>query len=129
MKKLLVVLLISGAVYSQNITKKETINQNLCKAWITDYAMMGGLKVEKMGQMKSLTYTFKADNTYLANGRTVSGKWQYNSKKKNIELLVNGVLKSTITTLQSKKIIMVLNLDKSGPKEMGKLEIYFKPKG
>ena len=128
MKKLLVFLLISGTVYSQNITKKEAINQYLCKVWAADYAMMGGLKVEKMGQMKSLTYTFKADNTYLANG-TVSGKWQYNSKKRNIELLVNGVLKSTITSLHSKKMIMVLNVDKSAPKEIGKLEIYFKPKG
>jgi hypothetical protein len=127
MKKLLALILISGAVYSQNITKKESINQNLCKTWIADYAMMGGLKVEKMGQMKSLTYTFKADNTYVANG-TVSGKWQYNSKKKNIELFVSGVAKSTITTLQSKKIVMVLNVDKAAPKEIGKLEIYFKPK-
>ncbi|WP_264521477.1 hypothetical protein [Flavobacterium sp. N1994] len=128
MKKLLILLLLSGTVYSQNISKKEAINKNLCKAWVADYAMMGGLKVEKMGQMKSLTYTFKSDNTYLANG-TISGKWQYNSKKKNIELLVNGVLKSTITSLEKKKIVMILNVDKSAPKEMGKLEIYFKPKG
>lgn len=128
MKKLLILLLISGAVYSQNVTKKETINQLLCKTWNADYAMMNGLKVQKMGPMKSLTYTFKADNTYLANG-IVSGKWQYNAKKKNIELFVNGILKSTITTLQSKKIVMILNADKSAPKEVAKLEIYFKPKG
>ncbi|WP_293872042.1 hypothetical protein [Flavobacterium sp.] len=127
MKKLLVFLLLSGAVYSQNILKKETINQYLCKTWMADYAMMGGLKVEKMGQMKSLTYSFKADHTYLANG-TVSGKWQYNSKNKNIELFAGDVLKSTITTLKSKKMVMVLNADKSGPKEMSALEIYFKQK-
>jgi hypothetical protein len=128
MKKLLLLLLISGVVYSQNVTKKETINQLLCKTWNADYAMMNGLKVQKMGPMKSLTYSFKADNTYLANG-TVSGKWQYNAKKKNIELLVNGILKSTITTLQSKKMAMILNADSSAPKDVPKLEIYFKPKG
>ena len=128
MKKLLIILLLSSAVYSQNVTKKETINKLLCKTWIADYALLNGLKVEKMGQMKSLDYTFKSDNTYLANG-TISGKWQYNAKKKSIELLVNGILKSTITSLQSKKLVMILNADKSAPKEVTKLEIYFKPKG
>ncbi|HNP32605.1 MAG TPA: hypothetical protein PKN96_04885, partial [Flavobacterium sp.] len=80
-----------------------------------------------LGAMKSLIYSFKADNTYLANG-TISGKWQYNAKKKSIELLVNGVIKSTITTLQNKKFIMVLVADKSAPKEVSSLEIHFKPK-
>lgn len=126
MRKLVILLLLSGTVYSQNVTKKETINQLLCKTWIADYAMLNGLKVEKMGQMKSLEYTFKADGTYLAN-KTVSGTWKYNAGKKSIDLFVNGILKSTITTLQSKKTIMVLSPDKSAPK-MGKFEIYFKPK-
>ena len=127
MKKLLIALLISGAVYSQNITKKETINQDLCKSWVANYAMMNGLKVEKMGPMKSLVYTFKTDNTYMANG-TVSGTWKFNAKKKCVELYLNGVLKSTITTLQNKKLIMILNADKSAPKTISSLEIYFKPK-
>ena len=126
MKKLLFVLLISSAVHSQNVTKKETINQLLCKTWIADYAMLDGLKVEKMGQMKSLEYTFKTNGTYLGN-KTVSGTWKYNAKKKNIDLFVNGILKSTITTLQNKKITMVLSPEKSAPK-MGKFEIYFKLK-
>ena len=128
MKKLLVLLLVSGAVYSQKITKKETINQFLFKTWVADYGMLNGLKIEKMGDMKSLQYVFKADNTYIAND-VASGKWKYNEKKKRIELYLNGVLKSSITTLQSKKMVMTLNTDKSAPKEIGKLEIYFKPKG
>lgn len=128
MKKLIALLLISGAVYSQNIThNKETVTKFLCKSWVANYAMMNGLRVEKLGQMKSLEYTFKADGTYLAN-KTVSGKWQFNAKKKCVELYLNGVLKSTITSLQSKKVVMQLNADKSAPKDLKSLEIYFKPK-
>jgi hypothetical protein len=128
MKKLLLLLLISSAVYSQNITQdKATATKLLCKTWIADYAMMNGLKIEKMGQMKSLEYTFKADGTYVGN-KTVTGKWLFNAKKKCIELYLNGILKSTITSLQSKKIVMILNVDKSAPKGIGKLEIYFKSK-
>jgi hypothetical protein len=128
MKKLFILLLLSSAVYSQNINhKKEIATKFLCKTWIANYAMMNGLKVEKMGQMKTLEYTFKADGTYLAN-KTVSGKWQFNARKKCVELYLNGALKSTITTLQSKKAVMVLNADKSAPKDLKTLEIYFKPK-
>lgn len=128
MKKIFILLLISSAVYSQNIThKKEIVNKFLCKTWVANYAMMNGLKVEKMGQMKALEYSFKADGTYLAN-KTVSGKWQFNAKKKCVELYLNGVLKSTITTLQSKKVVMKLNADKSAPQNIQSLEIYFKPK-
>ena len=128
MKKLLILLLISSVVYSQNIVhNKETVTKFLCKKWVANYAMLNGLKVEKMGQIESLQYEFKADGSFLAN-KTVTGKWQFNAKKKCIELYLNGVLKSTITTLQSKKIVMILNVDKSAPKNMGKFEIYFKPK-
>jgi hypothetical protein len=127
MKKLFILLLISSAVYSQNVTKKEAINTLLCKTWIANYAMMNNMKVQKMGQMKRLSYTFKTDHTYLANN-TISGKWQYNTKKKNIELFVNGSLKSTITNLQSQKMAMVLNADVNAPKEIAKIEIHFKPK-
>ena len=129
MKKLIfLLLLISGTVYSQNIVhNKETVTKFLCKTWIANYAMMNGLKVEKMGQMQALEYSFKADGTYLAN-KTVSGKWQFNAKKKCVELYLNGVLKSTISSLQSKKMVMVLNVDKSAPKNIKTLEIYFKPK-
>ena len=121
-------LVVSSAVYSQNITKKETINQFLCKTWVVDYGMMNGLKIEKLGQMKALIYSFKADNTYTLNGQT-RGTWQYNAKKKSIELFQSNILRSTIVTLQSKKIVMTLNSDKSAPKEVSKLEIYFSPKG
>jgi hypothetical protein len=128
MKKLLILLLISSAAFSQNITQdKATISKFLCKNWIANYAMMNGLRAEKLGPIKSLEYSFKADGTYVGN-KTVTGKWQFNAKKKCIELYVKGVLKSTITTLQNKKIVMVLNTDKSAPKESSKLEIYFKPK-
>lgn len=128
MKKIFLLLLISGAVYSQNITQdKATASKLLCKTWTADYAMMNGLRIEKMDKMKSLEYSFKSDGTYLGN-KTVTGKWQFNTKKKCIELYVNNILKSTITSLQSKKIVMKLNADKSAPKEIGKLEIYFKPK-
>lgn len=128
MKKILILLLLSGAAYSQNVTdKKETVTAYLCKTWVTNYAMMNGLKVEKLGQMKSLEYTFKADGTYLAN-KTMSGTWKLNPKKKSIELYLNGTLKSTIIALRSKKVIMKLNADKSAPKDIQSLEIYFKPK-
>lgn len=128
MKKLLILLLISSALYSQNITHdKVMVSKFLCKTWIVNYAMMNGLKVEKLGQMESLQYDFKADGTFIGN-KTVTGKWQFNAKKKCVELYLNGILKSTITTLQSKKVVMILNTDKSAPKAMGKLEIYFKPK-
>ncbi|MCF6132088.1 hypothetical protein [Flavobacterium wongokense] len=127
MKKLIVLLLISGAVYSQSVTKKETINKLLCKTWIADYAMMNNKKIQKMGQMKTLTYTFKTDHTYTANEK-ISGTWSYNGKKKNIELFVNGDLKSTISILQSKKMAMVLKADVEAPVEITKIEIHFKPK-
>lgn len=128
MKKLFILFLLSGTVYSQNITQnKEAVTKLLCKTWLADYAMLNGLKVEQMGQMKSLKYTFKADGTYQMNDK--SGKWQFNEKKKCIELFLDGTLKSTITSLQNKKIVMILNPDKSAPKGMGKFEIYFKSKG
>ena len=128
MKKILLLLLISSVAYSQKITQdKATVTKLLCKNWTADYAMMNGLKVEKMGQMKSLEYVFKADGTYIGN-KSVTGKWQFNAKKKSIELYVNNILKSTITSLQNNKIVMKLNADKSAPKEIGKLDIYFKPK-
>jgi len=127
MSKLLILLLISGFAFSQNITKKESINKFLLKTWVADYAMMNGLKVEKMGAMKAMEYNFKADGTFLAN-KTVNGTWKYNEKKKGIELFVNGSLKSTIISLQSKRIAMVLNADKQAPKNVKSFEIFFKPK-
>ena len=127
MKKIYILFLLSATVYSQNITQnKEAVTKLLCKTWLADYAMLNGLKVEQMGQMKSLIYTFKADGTYLMNNK--SGKWQFNEKKKCVELFLDGTLKSTITSLQNKKIVMILNPDKSAPKGMGKFEIYFKSK-
>lgn len=127
MKKLLILLLVCGSVYAQNITQnKETIVKVLCKTWGANYAMMNGLKVEKMGQMKTLEYSFKADGTYLAN-KTATGNWKFNAQKKQIELYLDGILKSTITSLQSKKMVMVLATDKAAPKG-SKFEIYFKLK-
>lgn len=126
MKKLLLLLFLSGTVYSQNITHdKETVSKFLCKTWVVNYAMMNGLKVEKLGQMQSLKYNFKTDGTYIMNDAN-SGTWKFNAKKKNVELYVSGALKSIITTLQSKKAVMILSANPSAPK--AKVEIYFKPK-
>lgn len=126
MKKILILLLLSGTVYAQSVTKKETIDKFLFKTWIADYAMLNGLKVEQMGQMKSLKYAFKADGTYLLNDKT-SGTWKFIPQKKRIELYINGTLKSMITTIDHKRIVMVLAPDKAAPKG-SKFEIYFKPK-
>ena len=121
-------MLISGAAFSQQITKKETINKLLLgKTWKADYGMMNGMKIEKLGQMKSLEYTFKADKTYvLSPDRT--GNWGYNAKNKNIELFQGGVLRSVITTLNSKQVVMILIPDKTAPKGVKSLQIFFKPK-
>lgn len=126
MKRLLLLLLLSGTVYSQGITHdKETVSKFLCKTWVVNYAMMNGLKVEKLGPMQSLKYAFKADGTYTMNDKN-PGTWKFNAKKKVVELYVDGALKSTITSLQSKKAVMILTANPATPK--GKIEIYFKPK-
>lgn len=128
MKKLLfIALLISTTAFSQSVTKKETIAKLLLKSWKADYAMMNGLKIEQMGQMKQLEYTFKADNTYLMNkGKT--GQWKYNEKKKCIDLYLDGKVKSSIIKLQAKSFVMTLSPDKSAPKEVKDFQIFFKPK-
>lgn len=127
MKKLLFLLLLSTTAFSQNITNKETINKLLLKTWIADYGMMNGLKIEKMGQMKELIYTFKADNTYIMNKGKI-GQWKYNAQKKCINLFLNGVLKSTIIKLQAKSFVMALSPDKNAPKGIKDFQIFFKPK-
>lgn len=127
MKKILILLLFSASVYSQNITKKEDINKLLLKTWKSDYGMMDGLRIEKMGKMKQLEYTFKADNTYTLN-KDKSGQWKYNEKKKCIDLFQDGKLRSTITTLKPKSFVMVLPLDKTAPKGIKIFQIFFKPK-
>lgn len=129
MKKLFILLLLSSAAFSQNVAKKETINKFLLKTWKADYAMLNGLKVEKMGKMQSLEYTFKADGTFIGN-KTASGTWKYNARQKSIELYQDAALKSTITSLQANKFIMVLNIDEATPTPKGvkTLQIYFKPK-
>lgn len=81
MKKILILLLLSGTVYAHNVTKKEAIDKFLFKTWVVDYAMLNGLKVEQMGQMKSLKYAFKADGTYLLNDKS-SGTWKFIPQKK-----------------------------------------------
>lgn len=128
MKKfLLTALLISSVAFSQSITKKETITKLLLKSWKADYGMMNGLRIEKMGQMKQLEYTFKADNTYLMNkGKT--GQWKYNDKKKCIDLYLDGKIKSSIIKLQAKSFAMTLTPDKTAPKEVKDFQIFFKPK-
>lgn len=128
MKKiLLAALLISSVAFSQGITKKETIAKLLLKSWKADYGMMNGLRIEKMGQMKQLEYTFKADNTYLMNkGKT--GQWKYNEKKKCIDLYLDGKIKSSIVKLQAKSFAMTLTPDKTAPKEVVDFKIFFKPK-
>lgn len=126
MKKIIILLFISNIVFAQNIAKKEVLEANLFKNWVADYAMLNGLRVEKMGQMKSLQYSFKSDGTYIAQ-KNIQGNWKYNAKKKCIDLFLNGVLKSTIITLQNKKFVMVLAPDKAAPKGTT-FEIYFKPK-
>ena len=129
MKKLLfIALLISSAAFSQSVTKKETITKLLLKSWKADYGMMNGLRIEKMGQMKQLEYTFKADYTYVMNqGKT--GQWKYNDKKKCIDLYLDGKVKSRIIKLQAKSLVMNLNADKDAPKEVKDFQIFFKPKG
>ena len=128
MKKLLfTALLISSVAFSQNVAKKETITKLLLKSWKADYGMMNGLKIEQMGQMKQLEYTFKADNTYVMNkGKT--GEWKYNEKKKCIDLYLDGKIKSTIIKLQAKSLVMTLNPDKTAPKGVKDFQIFFKPK-
>ena len=128
MKKLLLTaLLISSVAFSQSVTKKETITKFLLKSWKADYGMMNGLKIQQMGQMKQLEYTFKADNTYVMNkGKT--GQWKYNEKKKCIDLYLDGKIKSTIIKLQAKSLVMTLNADKTAPKEVKDFQIFFKPK-
>lgn len=127
MKKLILLLLVTGLAYSQNVTKKEDINKLLLKSWTADYAMMNGQKIEKMGQIKKMEYVFKVDKTYVLNDDK-SGQWKYNEKKKAIELYQDGKLKSTITTLKSNSFVMVLNPDKSAPKGVKDFQIFFKPK-
>jgi hypothetical protein len=129
MKKLLFLLLVlSGAAYSQNVTqKKEIVTQLLCKTWVGDHALMGNLPVKDAANIKSLQYTFKANHTYLL--KQVVGNWEYNEKKKCVELYLNKELKSVITKLDSKSAVMTLNASKSTPKGSPKFEIYFKPKG
>jgi hypothetical protein len=51
MKKIIILLFISNIVFAQNIAKKEVLEANLFKNWVADYAMLNGLRVEKMGQM------------------------------------------------------------------------------
>jgi hypothetical protein len=127
-KSLFILLLVSSIAYSQNVTKKETINKLLLgKTWKAEYGIMNGLKIEKLGQIKSIECTFKADKTYLFN-KDKTGTWEYNAKKKCIELFMNGALRSTITTLKNKEIVMTVNPDKEMPKGVKDLQIFFKPK-
>jgi hypothetical protein len=127
MKKIVIVLLLTTAAYSQNVPKKELVNKYLPGAWKANYAMLNGLKVEKMAEMKSLEYTFKLDGTF-SGAKDVKGTWKYNSKQKSIGLYQNGALKSTISSLQSKKMIMILNIGDAAPKGVQSLEIHLKPK-
>ncbi len=128
MKRFLILLLLSGVAYSQNIAhNKETVTKFLCKNWIAYYATMEGKKMEKMGKMKTLEYLFKSDGTYLANKR-VSGKWLLNVKKKRVELYLNGKLKSMVVTLQNNKMVLMFNAGPSAPPRIKTLTIYFKPK-
>lgn len=127
MKKIALLLLISSFAFAQNVTKKQDIDKLLLKTWKADYGMMDGLKIEKMGKMKQLEYTFKADKTYTLN-KDKSGQWKYNEKKKCIDLYQDGKLRSTITTLKQKNFVMILTPDKSTPKGIKTFEIFFKPK-
>lgn len=128
MKKLLfIAFLISNVAFSQSVTKKETITKLLLKSWKADYGMMNGLRIEKMGQMKQLEYTFKADNSYTMN-KGKSGQWKYNEKKKCIDLYLDGKVKSSIIKLQPKSLVMTLNADKTAPTEVKDFQIFFKPK-
>lgn len=128
MKKLLfIALLVSSVSFAQSITKKETITKFLLKTWKADYGMMNGLKIEKMGKMKELEYTFKSDNTYVMNKGKV-GQWKYNEKKKCIDLYLDGKVKSIIIKLQAKSLVMTLSPDETAPKEVKDFQIFFKPK-
>ena len=130
-KNLFAFLLIIGfapLLNAQNISlSKEELTKHLCREWKTAYATMGGMNVGPKANA-GFDVVFNSDGSYTTSKSTTKGKWNFDTKKKYVELRMNNKLTSRIISIDEKEFVMVLVSDADGPKGMPDLEIHFIPK-
>lgn len=115
---------------AQNVTQsKVELNKVLCKKWVPDYALMGGMKINQLPSNLAFELEFNSDNSYfvIKEKKKQKGEWSQNTSKKYIELAINNKITSRITKISETEFILVLVSDgKNDPPGLPSMEIHFK---
>ncbi|MGB8191578.1 MAG: hypothetical protein WCF67_06650 [Chitinophagaceae bacterium] len=118
MKKILfsiaLMFIAVSTLQAQNVDlSPEKVQEFLCKKWEVEYAMMGDVKVDRTAGATEMYCEFRKDKTFTMSGDVggndkFNGTWNFDAKKKRIDLNVKGDIVHIIS-LQEKQFIMFLD--------------------
>ncbi|HLK28056.1 MAG TPA: DUF4923 family protein [Puia sp.] len=124
-------LLCSSKSFCQTIDVQEDSLKNLlCKKWQMDYAMMGGMKINKMPSAAEANFEFKKDGTFIEttnkDSKKINGTWIYDKNKKHIKLTINGKSSLSIISLKEDELTMLADTKQATPDDPMQLQIVYK---
>lgn len=110
----------------------DSIETVLCKKWEADYALLGGMKISQMPGATDMIIEFKNDKTFQITSNnqkeSTKGIWNYDSKKKLINLLINGKSNSAIISLNDNVLIMLIDTKEATPDDPMPMKVIYKVK-
>jgi hypothetical protein len=126
------ILLSGSSLFAQNINiSADSISTLLCKKWELDYALMGGMKIQRMPGATEMNLEFNKDKTFIKTGKDpkdkTKGAWSYDPKKKQIMMKVSG--KSIeIISLKEDQFVMLADTKEATPDDPTEIRLVYKLK-
>lgn len=125
--------LLFAATASAQEVKPDSLTAFLCKKWEINYAIMGGMKIERLPTAAQVNYEFLTDKTFTITGndgtQKVKGSWTYLPDKKMIKLVSNGKNNTNIVSLKSGEFVLIANTRSATPDDPMPMKMVFKVKG
>jgi hypothetical protein len=139
MKKNLFLLLLILSTFAKNELFAQNVNIGgdeltaaLCHKWEGEYALMGGMKIDKAPGATDIIFEFKKDNSLIVssamNKQKAQGKWKFDPAKKQILLTVNGASRGNIVALKDKEFTLMADMKGATPDDPAPLQVVFRIK-
>jgi hypothetical protein len=123
----------AGALYAQKVDMPmNRLEELLCRKWTASYALMGDMRIDPKPGARQIDFEFKNDKTLLMTsnpqGKTAKGTWNYDSEKKVISLIINGIRNSQIISLKDDELVMLVDTKKATPDDPEPIKMVYKIK-
>ncbi|HEX4849170.1 MAG TPA: lipocalin family protein [Puia sp.] len=127
----MILLISSSNSFCQAINLEgDSLKNLLCKQWKMDYAIMGGMRIDKMPGAAETNFEFKNDGTFIQttniSSQKTKGGWSYDKNKKVVKLISNGKSNFNIISLKKDELIMLADTKQATPDDPTPIQIVYK---